>query len=227
VAQEIAAQNIEARGIEARIAQGTLAKRSATYANEVRRLLDAGLEAMRGTGTESRPRVSDIVAAAGLSNDAFYRHFPSKDALVTAIIEDGAERLRSYLDHQMAKAATPQDKIRRWVEGVLGQAADPDIAAVTRAVLWNAGGLADGLASGHPSFNTPLADLLREPYAALGSTNPDLDAALAAHATIGTLADRLAHDARPSPQEISHVVEFCLAGPLAGTGSSRGRRGRR
>ena len=59
-------------------------------------------------GTTSRPRVADIVAAAGLSNDAFYRHFASKDALVAAILEDGTARLRSYLDHQMAKARRPE-----------------------------------------------------------------------------------------------------------------------
>ena len=41
-------------------------------------------------GTTSRPRVADIVAEAGLSNDAFYRHFASKDALVAALVEDGA-----------------------------------------------------------------------------------------------------------------------------------------
>ena len=78
--------------VPARIAQRALAKRGAGYASEVRRLLDAALEVMRQGGTASRPRVADIVAAAGLSNDAFYRHFPSKDALVAALLEDGAER---------------------------------------------------------------------------------------------------------------------------------------
>src|SRR5262245_61862471 len=104
-----------------RIAQQSMAKRGANYADEVRRLLDAGLEVMRRCGTTSRPRVSDIVAAAGCSNDAFYRHFPSKDALVVAILEDGAQRLRSYLSHQMAKEAAPERQVRRWVEGVLAQ----------------------------------------------------------------------------------------------------------
>src|SRR5690348_16936146 len=82
--------------VAARIAQRTLAKREAGYASEVRRLLDAALEVMRQGGTASRPRVADIVAAAGLSNDAFYRHFPSKDSLAAALLEDGAARLRSY-----------------------------------------------------------------------------------------------------------------------------------
>src|SRR6266705_5864308 len=118
--------------VAARIAQRTLAKRGAGYASEVRRLLDAALEVMRQGGTASRPRVADIVAAAGLSNDAFYRHFPSKDALVAAILDDGAERLGSYLAHQMAKEPTPQGQVRRWVEGVLSQA-DEEIAATTLA----------------------------------------------------------------------------------------------
>src|SRR5207253_635888 len=113
----------------------------------------AGLEVMRARGTDGRPRVADIVAAAGLSNDAFYRHFPSKEALVNAIIEDGAERLRGYLAHQMDKAPTPELKVRRWVEGVLAQAADDELASATLAVLWNAGGVGDGIASGHSSMN--------------------------------------------------------------------------
>ena len=124
--------------VAARVAAQTLAARGAAYASEVRRLLDAALEVMRRCGTTSRPRVADIVAAAGLSNEAFYRHFPSKDALVAALLDDGAGRLRSYLEHQMAKASGPEQQVRRWIEGVLSQS-DDDIAATTRAVLWNGG----------------------------------------------------------------------------------------
>lgn len=194
--------------VAGRIAQRALAKRGAGYAEEVRRLLDAGLAEMQRRGTDARPRVADIVAAAGLSNDAFYRHFPSKDALVAAILEDGAERLRSYLAHQMAKEASAEGKVRRWVEGVLAQAADPDIAASTRAVLWNAGG--DGLAAGHPSMNGPLASLLVTPFTDLGSAAPELDASLVAHAVIGQLSDHLQHNTRPSKAAIAHVVAFAL-----------------
>jgi len=197
-------------GIEARIAQRTVAKRTAAYASEVRRLLDAGLEVMRACGTASRPRVSDVVAAAGLSNDAFYRHFRSKDALVEAILEDGAARLRSYLEHQMAKAGEPAEKVRRWVAGVLAQASDADVAATTLAVLWNAGGLAEGLTSGHSSFHVPLAGLLEEPFAKLGSANPPLDASLAAHAVIGRLSDCLRGGIRPAKAEVDRVTAFCL-----------------
>jgi AcrR family transcriptional regulator len=196
--------------VAARIAQRSLAKRGETYAGEVRRLLDAALDVMRRCGTSSRPRVADIVAAAGLSNDAFYRHFRSKDALVAALLEDGIERLRSYLAHQMAKETTPQGKVRCWVEGVMAQAADEDIAATTLAVLWNAGSVGEGLTSGRPSAAGPLATLLREPFAALGSADPDLDASLAAHGTVGQLSDYLWDRTRPTPTEIDHVTTHWL-----------------
>ena len=196
--------------VAARIAGRSLAKRENDYASEVRRLLDAGMDVMRARGTTSRPRVADIVAAAGLSNDAFYRHFPSKEALVTAIIEDGAQRLRSYLAHQMAKERTPEGQVRRWVEGVLSQAADQEIASATLAVLWNAGSVGDGLASGHSSMNPPLASLLVGPFEALGSADAELDASLATSAVNGMLSDHLWRRARPTKSSIEHAVRFCL-----------------
>jgi AcrR family transcriptional regulator len=187
------------------IAQRRLAKREADYTSEVRRLLDAGLEVMRRCGTTSRPRVADIVAAAGLSNDAFYRHFPSKEALVAAIIDDGSVRLTSYLAHQMAKAGTPREQVRVWVDGVMSQAANDEIAASTLAVMWN--GAAVGT---RPSTTAPLAKLLEAPFAALGSAAPEADAALAAHAAVGVLSDFLWSQTRPSRARIDRVTGFCL-----------------
>src|SRR5829696_1301967 len=118
----------EMNSIAARIAGRRLTARESEYAGEVRRLLDAGLAVMRRCGTTSRPRVADVVAAAGLSNEAFYRHFRSKDALVGAILDDGLDRLAGYLAHQMGKEATPAGAVRRWVGGVLAQAADEEVA---------------------------------------------------------------------------------------------------
>ena len=190
-----------------RIVRRTLSKREDQYASEVRRLLDAGLEVIRRCGTSSRPRVADIVAEAGLSNEAFYRHFRSKEALVAAILEDGGQRLRSYVAHQMAKEPTPERRVRRWVTGVLGQA-DKDIAATTLAVLWN-GSSVGGAAGGH-FVSAPVATLLQEPFTALGSNTPELDANLAAHATFGLLSDCLWQQVQPTRGEVERVASFCL-----------------
>jgi AcrR family transcriptional regulator len=191
-------------------AQEALARREAAYAQEVRRLLDAALDVMRTCGTEKRPRVADIVAAAGLSNDAFYRHFRSKDALVAALVDDGALRLRSYLDHQMAKEPTPETQVRRWVEGVMSQA-EGEVADTTLAVIWNGDSVAGTSMPGGEAANAAPATLLREPFAALGSDRPDLDASLVAHAMFGRLAELLWQHERATPDEVDHLVAFTLA----------------
>ncbi|AHH19034.1 putative transcriptional regulator, TetR family [Nocardia nova SH22a] len=200
--------------IATRIAQRALAQRGAAYAEEVRRLLDAGLAVMRRCGTSARPRVADIVAAAGLSNDAFYRHFATKDALVAALLEDGTSRLLGYLGHRMGRTATPEDAVREWVAGVLSQGVG-EVAATTRAVMWNAGGLAQGLVTGPPEANARLAQPLRAPFTELGCAEPESAATLTAHAVIGHLAESLWQQVEPDAADIERVTAFCLrvAGP--------------
>jgi AcrR family transcriptional regulator len=204
----------EENDLPARIAQRTLARRGADYATEVRRLLDAALELMRQAGPASRPRVADIVAAAGLSNDAFYRHFRSKEALVAALLEDGTERLARYVAHQMAKEPTPEGKVRRWVEGVLSQAR-PEATATTLAVLWNGGSIGESFAFSRHCASAPLSALLHEPFTQLGSADPAMGASLAAHATVGKMSEHLWLRSTPSPAEVERITQFCL---LAATG---------
>lgn len=193
-----------------RVAQRALAERTAAYAEEVRLLLDAGLQVIRQCGISSRPKVADIVAAAGLSNDAFYRHFKSKEGLIAALIEDGAEVLLGYLKHQMAKETSPEARIRCWVEGLMSQA-EEDVAATTVAVLWNAGTVGDGVASGRHFASGPMAVLLREPFRELGSADPELDAALVSHAVLGTLSDHLWRRTQPTAAELDRLVAFSCA----------------
>jgi AcrR family transcriptional regulator len=195
------------KDLATRIAEQTLAKKGQGYAKEVRRLLDAALEVIRQHGTASRPRVADIVAAAGLSNEAFYRHFPSKDSLVAALLEDGTERLASYLSHQMGKEASPENQVRRWVEGVLSQTRK-EIAATTLAVLWN--GDSVGAGSRH-NASGPLGALLHAPFSALGSKDPELDSSLVAYATLGQVAEHLWGGTSPSRAQLEQIVNFSLA----------------
>ena len=210
--------------VAGRIAQQSLRRRGVDYADEVRRLLDAALEVMQRSGSSSRARVADIVAAAGLSNEAFYRHFPSKDALIAAVIEDGTERLKGYLEHQMSKQRTAAGKVRRWVEGILSQAA-PKLAEPVLALLAGSGAASTGLHSGRYPASAPLATLLHEPLAEIGSPYPELDALLLSHAILGRLTDHLRLRTQPTRAELDHLVELCLraADPAAKPSNSDGR----
>lgn len=199
----------DAEGVAARIAAQTLARRGPDYTAEVRRLLDAALAVIASNGTTARARVADIVAAAGLSNDAFYRHFTSKDALVAALIEDGALRLARYVAHQMDKEPAPEAKVRRWVEGILSQTREKT-ASTTLAVLWNGGSFERDMAPGSHATGAPLAELLHEPFAALGSAEPRLDASLVTHAVLGRLGQHLWARTRPGPDEVEHITRFCV-----------------
>ncbi len=52
--------------------------------------------------------------------------------------------------------------------------------------------------------------MLLEPFAALGSPSPELDSALAAHATLGVLSDCLWRRVEATPAEVDGVTAFCL-----------------
>ena len=70
------------------LADRALAERHQTFTAEIRALLDAALVVMQRADTID-PRVTDIVRESGLSNQAFYRHFDGKDALLLALLADG------------------------------------------------------------------------------------------------------------------------------------------
>ena len=197
---------IPATDVADRIAAQTMAKRGAAYPGEVRRLLDAALEVIGQHGRTSAARVADIVAAAGLSNDAFYRHFRSKDALIAAVIEDGTERLAAYTMHQMSKETEPAAQVRRWVEAVMSQARE-DIARPTLAVLWNGNQTLD---NGHHGAAPRLAELLVGPFSALGHAAPEMAASLAAHAVFGRMSEDLWAGRVPTRAEVDGIVEFVL-----------------
>jgi AcrR family transcriptional regulator len=163
---------------------------------------------MEKAGAGTPLRVADIVKRAGLSNQAFYRHFPSRVEFVAAVVERGAIRLMSYVAHQMEKATGPEDAVRRWITAVLSQAANPRVAERTRAVLWNLQQL-PRYAHGEPVL-PPLADLLVEPLRQLGSPDSERDAAAIADISFGRLDHHL-WGPKATQEDVDHVIDFCLA----------------
>jgi AcrR family transcriptional regulator len=197
--------------VEAALADRTLAVRRDAYAAEVRRLIDAAFAVMRETG-DIDPPVRDIVKTAGLSNQAFYRHFASKDALLLAVLADGHRQLVEYLEGRLASTKDPAAQICRWIEGVMAQARDPRAADATRPFALNGARLADRFPDDLAASRTELLATLLPSVRALGGTHQD--AAFVCDLVLARMNDAIAHRRRPHPQEVQRLVGFCLAGVM-------------
>jgi AcrR family transcriptional regulator len=177
---------------------------------EVERILAAAVRVMERVAPEP-PRVSDIVAEAGSSNKAFYRYFAGKDDVILAVMERGVAIVVSYLQHQMAKEPTPAARVQRWIEGALAQVADPHLISMSRAAAGQVSTTGDWRAADDEILR-PMRDLLTEPVTALGSNDIARDADAVFHCTATSMRRYLDSAQRPSPDDVDHLVRFCLRG---------------
>ncbi|MCA1224400.1 TetR/AcrR family transcriptional regulator [Streptomyces sp. 8L] len=88
------------------------------------RIVDAAYRALAATDGSSAS-VGDILAEAGLSTRAFYRHFGSKDDLLIAMFRRDAATLTAEIRAATAAATSPTDALRRFVRGTLRLTSDP------------------------------------------------------------------------------------------------------
>jgi len=172
-----------ARAAAARTVERVLAPRYATYLDEVQRFIAACVAVMKRTGDFS-PRVKEVIEEAGLSNQAFYRHFASKEDLLLAVIDAGTRDLDAYLRKRMDSAADPVSRIRAWVSGFAAQAISPDAAAATRPFMIPSARLADrfpdAVRANELQLTASLAAALAEAHA-IGAVRDDIDPAEDAH----------------------------------------------
>jgi AcrR family transcriptional regulator len=194
--------------VEAALADRALAERREAYAAEVRRLIDAALVVMRRSGALD-PAVRDVVREAGLSNQAFYRHFPSKDALLLAVLTDGRQRLVSYVEHRVATVDDPREQVRRWIEALMEQARRPLAAEATRPFACNGPRLNDRFREEAIAGREDLVRTLRPSVVAAGGDVRDAD--FVHDLTMARMNDALVHRRVPDHEEVAHLVAFCLA----------------
>ncbi len=178
---------------------------------DVEAILDAALKVAE-LSSPAAPRVADIVAEAGTSNQAFYRYFTGKDDLMQAVMARGLRRVHAYLEHRMSKVDEPTKKIELWIRGILTQATHQTAArqgaAVAEIFAVNSG----GIDSKSQEATVALQDLLIAPLTTLGSTDPVRDAALIREASMGTMRNHMNAHTSPSQEDSDHLVDFCLRG---------------
>ena len=191
--------------------------RRATYAEEVRRLVAAGFALIGETG-QLEPRVGEIVRAAGLSNQAFYRHFRSKDELLVTLLDEGIRQLADYLRHRMQAVASPRAKVRVLLEGMCEQALNPESARSTRPFALSRARLAELFPAEVAGSERELTDMLRGAIEAaarageLPGADAERDAETVYGLAMGWLERKLAQTGPVDQADATHMVDFVMRG---------------
>jgi AcrR family transcriptional regulator len=103
-------------------------------AAEVEQLL-AAAESVLAEGGYAHLRVDDVLAEAGLSTRAFYRHFQGKSELFLALFDREMHRADERLRAKVAAAADPEAAVRAWIGATLALAFEPRLARRTQLFL--------------------------------------------------------------------------------------------
>jgi AcrR family transcriptional regulator len=87
-------------------------------------IFSAAAELFRKQGYHGT-RIEDIGAAVGMSGPAVYRHFPSKEALLTELLERFVERAQRDLEAALASRVTsPRETMERIVRSSVAHAVE-------------------------------------------------------------------------------------------------------
>lgn len=187
-------------------------ERQASYDDEVRRLIDAAQQVMLAKGRTEQPRVAEIVAAAGITNQAFYRHFRSRDDVIIATYEQGLLTISNYLAHRVKSKRGLAAKVTAWIDGILAQIEDIELTDLSTAILWNVAQIARDQSEIEPKGNARILEVLTEVLRAGGVAHPERSARLV-QTTVTGVTERCMHtDVRLSADDRAALIRFCLAG---------------
>lgn len=183
-----------------------LAPRKDAAAAEVQQLIDATYRVIAATGRFDPP-IREILAEAGLSNPAFYRHFQSKDELLLVMLDEGRRQLVDYLEHRTASEPDNETQVAEWVRGVLAQARDPEAARRTRPFVIDVERLHEQFPDEQLMSERQLVGQLAALLGDRAQWAPTIYTLVFAE-----LGRALRADSPPSEQSTEAVVAFVLAG---------------
>ncbi|MBV6756172.1 TetR/AcrR family transcriptional regulator [Rhodococcus opacus] len=186
--------------------------RQASYDDEVRKLIHAAQEVMLRKGKTEVPRVAEIVREAGMTNQAFYRHFRSRDDLVVATYEQGLLTLHGYLEHRVLKYAHVKDRMRAWIDGVMAQIEDPRLSELSAVILWNVGQIARDQSEIEPVGYAKILELLGSILADADVPDPDRTAVFVQTLVMGVTTRYHEAGVAPTGDDREHLLRFCLGG---------------
>jgi len=176
--------------------------------------MDAALKVIARTDYTDVP-VSDVLAEAGLSTRAFYRHFATKDDLVLAMFRRDAEAVGGYLQAIVDSAPTCIAALDAWVDGVLDLYYEPRRAArvrmFTAVAVRRADGYDEELVLSKGLLRRSLVDALERgtDSGVLTSDDPANDAETILAVTSAAAGPPAERRFSTRTEARSHIVRFC------------------
>lgn len=156
------------------------------------RLIEAARSLVRHRGFAATS-VDDLCAAAGVTKGAFFHHFPSKEALGVALVDDWTEMTGAmFAAHPYNTKADPLDRVFAYLDlrrEFLGQPL-PEFSCV-------AGTTVQEVYETSPAIRAAAERSIRSGFA---HVLPHLQAALAAHPVQGVTAESLAQQFQVATQ---------------------------
>jgi len=143
------------------------------------RLMAAAKAAFADAGADVS--LEEIARRAGVGIGTFYRHFPTRDAIVEAVYRREVQQLASSAERLLGQVA-PGEALRRWMRLFVDYIATKKVIASALGAL--VGGAADLYAASGAQISGALS-LLVERAAAAGDIRADADAADLQRALIG------------------------------------------
>lgn len=125
-----------------------------------REILTAASAVLREQGI-GKLNIAAVLERAALGTRAFYRHFESKDDLVTALFLEMARAEERRLRRRMAAAATETDAVAAWIDGRLDLAFDDNVKSDLRRLSLEAQSQSPALVQpAYAEMLKPLSDAL-------------------------------------------------------------------
>jgi AcrR family transcriptional regulator len=186
-----------------RISAPTVAEHRARRRADV---LRAAEEIVVGEGSHALT-LAAVAARTGLARPSVYAYFPSTEALLVALVEEGFARWAETLRDATADVAGPRDLVRAWFRAAATSAAQGNhlLAAALRDTPLPQD-TRTGLDAGHRAAAAPLVQAARD----LGA--PDLEAASAlVQGVVATLLERVEAGA-DAETEAARAARFTLGG---------------
>jgi len=176
------------------------------------RILDAALSVFARKGYHDA-RMADIVAEASSSKGAVYFHFPGKEQLFLALVDEFAARLESRLTEAII---AEQGGVRR-VEAALnaGLAVFEEYRKLAKIFLVQAVGLGQTFETKRLQILDRFAQLIQRHLdeAILDGDIPPLDSEIAAYAWVGAINElimRWIQTGSPPPDRIASALRILL-----------------